>query len=88
MLDQARRRDCPVSDRVIGEILPGTAVEARGRSRVDQQVNIDPPPAPEDARKATEEQRELQEKLEHQDDDPDGPALHQSRRDLPDESTR
>jgi hypothetical protein len=55
---------------------------------VDQQVNIDPPPAPEDARKATEEQRELQEKLEHQGNDPAGPGLHQSRRDLPDESTR
>lgn len=55
---------------------------------MDQQVNIDPPPAPEDARQATEEQRRLQEQLEHQDDDPDAPALHQSRRDLPDESTR
>jgi hypothetical protein len=49
---------------------------------------MDPPPAPEGARKATEEQQELQQKLEHQDDDPDGPGLHQSRHDLPDESTR
>ena len=55
---------------------------------VDQQVNFDPPAAPEDARKATEEQRKLQEQLEHQDEDPDGPGLHQSRHDLPDESTR
>jgi hypothetical protein len=55
---------------------------------VDQQVNIDPPKAPEDARKATEEQRKLQEQLDHQDDDPDAPGLHQSRHDLPDESTR
>ncbi len=55
---------------------------------MDQQVNIDPPPAPDDARKATAEQREVQEKLEHQDDDPQGPGLHQSRHDLPDESTR
>jgi hypothetical protein len=55
---------------------------------VDQQINIDPPPTPEDARKATEEQRELQEKLEHQHDDPHGQGLHQSRHDLPDESTR
>ncbi|WP_167355436.1 hypothetical protein [Mycobacterium malmoense] len=55
---------------------------------MDQQVNIDPPPAPEDARQATAEQRRLQEQLEHQDDDPDAPGLHQSRRDLPDESTR
>lgn len=55
---------------------------------MDQQVNIDPPPAPEDARQATAEQRELQEKLEHQNDDPRGPGLHQTRHDLPDESTR
>lgn len=57
---------------------------------MDQQNNIDPVPVPEDATKATEEQRELQEQLEHQndDDDPAAPGLHQSRRDLPDESTR
>ena len=56
---------------------------------MDQQINVDPPvEAPEDARKATEEQRQLQEKLEHQDDDSDGPGLHQSRHDLPDESHR
>ncbi len=55
---------------------------------MDQQVNFDPPHAPEDARQATEEQRKLQEQLEHQNDDPDAPGLHQSRRDLPDESTR
>ncbi len=55
---------------------------------MDQQVNIDPSSGPEDARKATAEQRERQEKLEHQNDDPQGPGLHQSRHDLPDESTR
>jgi hypothetical protein len=55
---------------------------------VDPQVNFDPPGAPEDAREATEEQRKVQEELEHQDEDPDAPGLHQSRRDLPDESTR
>lgn len=55
---------------------------------MDQKVNFDPPPAPEDATEATEEQRKLQEQLEHQKDDPDAPGLHQSRRDLPDESTR
>ncbi len=55
---------------------------------MDQRVNVDPPPAPEDARQATAEQQQLQEKLEHQNDDPNGPGLHQSRHDLPDESTR
>ncbi|ETB09245.1 hypothetical protein [Mycobacterium avium] len=55
---------------------------------MDQQVNSDPPARPEDAQKATEEQRKLQEQLDHQDEDPDGPGLHQSRQDLPEESTR
>ena len=55
---------------------------------MDQQNNIDPAATPEDARKATEEQRQLQEQLDHQDEDPNGPALHQSRQDLADESTR
>lgn len=56
---------------------------------MDQQINTDPPAeTPEDARQATEEQRQLQEQLEHQDDDPDAPGLHQSRQDLADESRR
>ncbi|MEE6178293.1 hypothetical protein [Mycobacterium sp. 050134] len=55
---------------------------------MDQQNNIDPAPTPEDASKATEKQRQLQEQLEHQDGDPDGPGLHQSRHDLADESRR
>ena len=41
---------------------------------------------PKDATRATEEQRDLQEKLEHQDDDPDAPARSQSRHQIPDES--
>ncbi|WP_197283520.1 hypothetical protein [Mycobacterium sp. Marseille-P9652] len=55
---------------------------------MDQQNNIDPAPTPEDARKATEEQRELQEQLEQRDNDPDAPGRHQSHHDLADESTR
>ena len=39
----------------------------------------DPPATPKDATKATEEQRELQDKLEHQNDDPDAPGGHQTR---------
>ncbi|WP_165839816.1 hypothetical protein [Mycobacterium montefiorense] len=46
------------------------------------------PKEPEDARESTEEQRRQQEKLEQQDDDPDAPGLHQSQRNVPDESTR
>lgn len=55
---------------------------------MDQQGNIDQPAAPEDARKTTEEQRKLQEQLEHQHEDLNAPGLHQSRHDTPDESTR
>jgi hypothetical protein len=55
-----------------------------GGSVVEQ--NNAPPPTPKDATKATEDQRELQEKLEHQDQDPDAPARSQSRHQIPDES--
>ena len=56
---------------------------------MDQQINVDPPTeAPEDARKATEEQQDLQDKLEHQDDDPDAPGLQQSHHNVADESPR
>jgi len=45
-------------------------------------------PNPVDAREATEQQREMQDELEHQGDDPNGPGLQQSRHDIADESTR
>jgi hypothetical protein len=50
-----------------------------------EQTN-DPPATPKDATKATEEQRELQEELDHQDDDPDAPGRHQSREQVADET--
>ncbi|GFG64357.1 hypothetical protein MKUB_18470 [Mycobacterium kubicae] len=44
---------------------------------------------PEDATKPTDEQREMQAELDHQnEDDPNAPGLHQSRNDLADESRR
>ncbi|MCV7028497.1 hypothetical protein [Mycobacterium sherrisii] len=46
------------------------------------------PKEPEDATQSTEEQRELQDKLEHQHEDPQGPGLGQSDRNVADESTR
>jgi hypothetical protein len=55
---------------------------------MDQHNNVDPAPTPKDARKATEEQRHLQDELDHQDGDPDAPGLQQSRHQLPDETTR
>ncbi|MBI3225033.1 MAG: hypothetical protein HYZ39_08245 [Mycolicibacterium cosmeticum] len=45
-----------------------------------------PPPTPRDATKATAEQRELQDQLDHQDEDPDAPARSQSRRQVADET--
>jgi hypothetical protein len=50
-----------------------------------EQIN-NPPPTPKDATKATEEQRALQGKLDHQNDDPDAPGLHQSRDQVADET--
>ncbi|WP_197504650.1 hypothetical protein [Mycobacterium sp. 852002-51163_SCH5372311] len=55
---------------------------------MDQPGNSNSAPVPKDARKATEAQREEEEQLEHQGDDPDAPGSHQSQRQLPDESTR
>ena len=43
---------------------------------------------PEDARKPTDEQREVERQLEHQHDDPDAPGLRQSHRNTADETTR
>jgi hypothetical protein len=50
-----------------------------------EQLN-NPPPTPKDATKATEEQRERQDKLDHQSDDPDAPGRHQSRDQVADET--
>jgi hypothetical protein len=45
-----------------------------------------PRATPKDATKATEEQRELQDELDHQHDDPDAPGRHQSRGQVADET--
>jgi hypothetical protein len=45
-----------------------------------------PPPTPKDATEATAEQRELQEQLDHRDEDPDAPARFQSRHQIADET--
>jgi hypothetical protein len=50
-----------------------------------EQIN-DPPAKPKDARRTTEEQRELQDKLDHQHDDPQAPGRHQTRAQVADES--
>lgn len=46
----------------------------------------DPPANPKDATEATEEQRELQDDLDHQNDDPDAPGRQQTRKQVADET--
>ncbi|MFV9632229.1 hypothetical protein [Mycobacterium neumannii] len=46
----------------------------------------DPPATPMDATKATQEQRALQDDLDHRDDDPEAPGGHQDRHDVADET--
>lgn len=43
-------------------------------------------PLPEDATEATDEQREMQEQLDHQHDDPEAPGRHESRHQISDEN--
>ena len=44
------------------------------------------PSTPKDAREATDDQRELQDELEHRNDDPDAPGRHQTRKQVADET--
>jgi hypothetical protein len=46
----------------------------------------DPPGTPKDATKATEEQRDLQQQLDHRGADPDAPGRHQDHRSVADET--
>jgi hypothetical protein len=41
---------------------------------------------PEDARQATPEQRDMQDQLAHQNDDPNAPGRHESRHQIADET--
>jgi hypothetical protein len=45
-----------------------------------------PPVTPKDATKVTEDQRAVQDKLDHQHDDPEAPGRHQSRNQVADET--
>jgi hypothetical protein len=55
---------------------------------VNQQASGNPDPEPKDARKATIEQREVQDELDRQGGDPDGPGQQQTGDQIADESTR
>ena len=48
----------------------------------------DPSVKPKDATQATEEQRQVQEQLDHRNDDPEAPGGHQDRHDVADEDGR
>lgn len=63
----------------------GLAPSDSGESERMEQSKT-PPPTPADATEATAEQRELQDQLDHQNDDPDAPAHFQSRRQVADET--
>lgn len=66
----------------------GKHVPAPRRFRVDQHPDDHSAPVPKDARESTEEQREVEEQLEHAGDDPDAPGAQQSADQLADESRR
>jgi hypothetical protein len=52
-----------------------------------EQLNANTPsPTPKDATKVTAEQRELQDELDHQNDDPNAPARNQDRSQIADET--
>jgi hypothetical protein len=44
------------------------------------------PATPKDATKATDEQREVQDELDHRNDDPEAPGGHQDRHQIADET--
>ncbi|HEX2213601.1 MAG TPA: hypothetical protein VHH12_09160 [Mycobacterium sp.] len=45
-----------------------------------------PSATPKDATKATDEQREMQDQLDHRNDDPEAPGRHQDRHQVADET--
>ena len=86
---------CAVTAGIPGNRRPGYTLKAfdahstvSGRAIWENLKNVNQPKEPEDARESTEEQRREQKQLEHQDEDPEGPGLGQSHRDVADESTR
>ena len=79
---------CPL----VGD-TPGKVVHTRRVSPIEnwailtgmEQHDI-PQPTPRDATKTTEEQREVQDELTRQQDDPHAPGRHQNRHQLADET--
>jgi hypothetical protein len=68
---------------------PGFELRDPGHpAQVNQQAGSKPDPEPKDARQPTEEQRKVQEELDHQGGDPDGPGQQQSRHNTAGETTR
>lgn len=71
-----------------GEDSGDSGPEIVGQRPEEIRVAEQSPSKPTDATKVTEEQRQQQERLDHRGDDPDAPALHHSRHQIPDETTR
>jgi hypothetical protein len=67
------------------ELETHTAESSTFRSTGMEQQN-DPAAKPKDATKATEEQRDVQDKLDHRNDDPAAPGRHQDRTKVADET--
>ncbi len=52
-------------------------------------TDANPSPQPKDARESTEEQRQMQDQLDHdKGDDPEAPGLRQTHHQVADETTR
>jgi hypothetical protein len=61
---------------------------SRGPGEPNGMDSSKPRSVPTDAREPTEEQRETEDLLEHQNGDPDAPGLQQTHDNVADESTR
>jgi hypothetical protein len=66
-------------------VAMGLAFGRPGETPRMEQTN-DPPSVPKDATKATDDQRDIQEKLDHRNDDPDAPGGHQTKDQVADET--
>ncbi len=71
----------PTTSAAVPRLVPRRSVDTPA-----MEERNDAPENPKDAREATEEQRELQEEFDHQNDDPDAPGGHQTRKQVADET--
>lgn len=65
---------------------PGLPISHRATTYGMEQPQNDPPATPVDATEPTEEQREMQDRLDDPTPDPEAPAGHQDRHQVADET--